>query len=405
MTKRFVLAVVFFGLGVSSAFGAAVVYSASGADGVAIFLPAVLPFQTALGTLNPNNVGSFPSGRREISWDGVPDSQAAPNNLPADFFNVISPRGVVFSTPGVGFQVSSSPISGVPLRFGNINAAYTAIFQTFTSPRLFTSLNSNVLDVNFRVPGFVTPATTSGFGAVFTDVDASNVTSIQFFDAVGNGLGIFFVPVAPNGGLSFLGVLFNAGERVGRVRITSGNASLSPATNDPPADVVVMDDFIYGEPQGIVTPTPTATPTTPPPISTPTPTATFAPTTPTATPTPTATFAPPTPTATPTPTVTLAPPTPTATPTPTVTFTQTAPAATSTATATPTNTPPLVATATATATSTATSTPVATVTATATIVGGGGGPSREGIPTLSGGMLALLAVTLAAIALLLVRRG
>ena len=30
-------------------------------------------YRTQLGTLNPNVVGSFASGRREINWDGVPD--------------------------------------------------------------------------------------------------------------------------------------------------------------------------------------------------------------------------------------------------------------------------------------------------------------------------------------------
>ena len=36
-------------------------------------------------------------GRREINWDGVADGFAAPNNLPANFFNKNSPRGVVFA--------------------------------------------------------------------------------------------------------------------------------------------------------------------------------------------------------------------------------------------------------------------------------------------------------------------
>src|SRR4051794_30262887 len=71
-------------------------------------LPSVTGFRNALGTLNPNLSGSFNSGRREINWDGVPANFSAPNNLPADFFNVNSPRGVVFSTPGSGFQVSGN---------------------------------------------------------------------------------------------------------------------------------------------------------------------------------------------------------------------------------------------------------------------------------------------------------
>src|SRR5688572_24471503 len=66
----------------------------------------VTEFRNALGTLNPNTPGSFLGGRREINWDGVPDTFSSPNNLPANFFNVNSPRGAVFSTAGNGFQVS-----------------------------------------------------------------------------------------------------------------------------------------------------------------------------------------------------------------------------------------------------------------------------------------------------------
>ena len=64
---------------------------------------------------------------------------------------------------------------------------------------------------------------------------------------------VFNVPIGTvaDGSLSFLGVSFNAGEQVGRVRITSGNAALGAAINDNPGggiDVVAMDDFIYSEP-------------------------------------------------------------------------------------------------------------------------------------------------------------
>src|SRR5438093_3403006 len=184
MRSRLVLAAV-FGLVSSTALAAAVTFSGTGANAASL-QTTVDAYRTALGTLNANVAGSFPSGRREINWDGVPDALAAPNNLPANFFNVNSPRGVVFSTAGTAFQVSATAASGTAVEFGNLNATYTSIFQTFSPQRLFTALGSNVVDVTFFVPGSTTPATTSGFGAVFTDVDLASTTSIQYFDAMDN---------------------------------------------------------------------------------------------------------------------------------------------------------------------------------------------------------------------------
>jgi hypothetical protein len=192
--------------------------------------------------------GSFGSGRREINWDGVPDALSAPNNLPANFFNVNSPRGTVFSTSGTGFQVSANAASGTPVEFGNINPTYPSLFQTFSSPRLFTALGSNVLDVNFFVPGSTTPALTRGFGSVFTDVDLANTTSLAFYDASNVLLDTFFVPPGQTASesLSFFGADYGSNV-VSRVRITSGNAALGP-NEAGSLDLVVMDDFLYGEP-------------------------------------------------------------------------------------------------------------------------------------------------------------
>ena len=203
-------------------------------------------FRASLGTLNANTAGSFGSGRREINWDGVPDGFAAPNMLPGNFFNVNSPRGVLFSTPGTGFQVSANAAVGA-VEFGNLNPTYSGQFATFSAQRLFTALGSNVLDVNFFIPGSTTAALVSGFGSVFTDVDLANTTSIQFFDASNASLGTFFAPnLAGSEALSFLGVRFST-PVVSRVRITSGNAALGPNETGG-VDVVAMDDFIYGEP-------------------------------------------------------------------------------------------------------------------------------------------------------------
>lgn len=235
-----------------------VTFSATGANGAAI-QPTVDSFRSALGTLNPNSAGSFGTGRREINWDGVPDNFSAPNLLPANFFNVNSPRGVVFSTPGTGFQLSASTSSGTPVEFGHINPTYSNTFAAFSPQRLFTALGSNVIDVNFFVPGSANPAFTTGFGAVFTDVDFANTTSIHFFDLADTSIGTLFAPAgAGSETFSFIGGLFNAGEQVGRVRIVSGNAALGP-NESANTDLVVMDDFIYAEPRAVAAAVPEPT--------------------------------------------------------------------------------------------------------------------------------------------------
>jgi hypothetical protein len=222
------------------------IFSASGANAAAI-QAAVDAYRAALGTLNTNVAGSFGSGRREINWDGVPASSSDPNLLPGNFFNVTSPRGVLFSTPGTGVEVSANAGGAAPVLFGAINPTYPSLFQVFSPQKLFTPIGSNIVDVSFFIPGSSTPALTRGFGSVFTDVNLANTTSLTFFGASNQSLGTFFVPAAAGDQtLSFLGVDFGSLE-VSRVRITNGNAALGP-NQSPSVDLVVMDDFIYGEP-------------------------------------------------------------------------------------------------------------------------------------------------------------
>jgi len=123
------------------------------------------------------------------------------------------------------------------------------------------------------LPGSTVPALSTGFGVVFSDVDHVGSASIRFFDARGRKLGRFLAPAAP-GGLSFVGAVFASGV-VASVEIRSGNAAVV-TTNAALADLahhtehghgdkgdddegdddhrgrdlVIMDDFIYGEPIG-----------------------------------------------------------------------------------------------------------------------------------------------------------
>jgi hypothetical protein len=237
------------------------VFETSGATPADI-KPTVNAFRAHLGHNNGIG-GTFIGGRREINWDGVPDQFAAPNLMPANFFNSNSPRGVVFFTPGTGFEVSANTINptNTPVRFGNIRANFPNIFSTFSPQRLFTALDSNLTEALFFIPGTIQSATVRGFGVVFTDVNNDSSTTIEYLDVNGNLLFSRDVLPGPNvrGSLSFLGVTFDSPE-VFLVRITSGNsilrtpaavASTDSATADLALtqDVVVMDDFIYGEPR------------------------------------------------------------------------------------------------------------------------------------------------------------
>jgi len=226
----------------------------AGAAGSAAGLtPTVGAYRALLGEPNNASMPSQPTGRREINWDGVPDERSAPNLLPSDFFNTVAPRGAVFlSHKGNKFQVSadSANPTNTPVRFGNINQQYPNIFATFSPERLFTPLETNKMRVRFFLPGTNNPATVKGFGAVFTDVDLVDSTKIELFDRSGHRFWSQHVPkgTQPSQSLSFLGVKTTAD--IFEVRITAGNVPLSASNADSRRrDIVVMDDFLYGEPR------------------------------------------------------------------------------------------------------------------------------------------------------------
>jgi len=241
----------------TSAVAAPIVTSATAATAL-LLQPTVAAFGIALGAPDNVNQGPQSTGHREINWDGGGATNGTAPVTP--FTTFLNTRGGLFTTPGTGLQ-QSLPASGT-FSLASINPAYATTFAPFTLNRVFTPVGSNITDASFFLPGSNggTPASVSGFGAVFSDVDLANTTTMQFFDPFGTSLGTFAAPAAPGtANLSFLGVIFNAGERIGSVRITTGNAPLSASNTDGgTVDVVVMDDFLYAEPRALPEPAPLA---------------------------------------------------------------------------------------------------------------------------------------------------
>lgn len=229
-----------------------IVFQAAGPT-IASIQGSVDGFRAALGAPNNGNAaGPLNGGRREINWDGGGSAATATAATPFNGFLVT--RGALFTTPGTGFV--QAPPSGLATTFGN--PTYETTFQAFSPVRLFSAIGSNITVVDFFVPGGGNiSATTAGFGAVFTDVGQPGASKkgkrgasslIEYFGVDGELLFTSFIPASPGDGtLSFFGILFEDA-RIARVRITSGNEAPGP-DDDARLDIVMMDDFLYGEPR------------------------------------------------------------------------------------------------------------------------------------------------------------
>jgi hypothetical protein len=225
------------------------VFQAAGPDAASI-QSAVDAFRASLGDNNLNNPGPIQKGRREINWDG-----GNPNLLATT---------APVTTPGLGLSQappSGGPQGGLAVLFGN--PTYATAFRAFSASRLFTPVGSNITEASFSIPGTNgnAPATVRGFGAVFTDVDQPDgsplsatgtthkaSTLIDYFDKNGRLIFSSSVAAAPgDGNLSFFAIKFDDA-RIASVRIKTGDVAPGPNDNKQ-HDIVMMDDFIYGEPE------------------------------------------------------------------------------------------------------------------------------------------------------------
>jgi len=231
----------------------ATISAAEGRSGFRVFTatgditPTLAEFRSTLGEpANGGTPGPLPGGRREIKWDGVPAALTNVDTFPGAFFNTTVKAGAIFATDGIGFRNSDND-------FSDITPAYADDFNPFSLPKTFMPIGSAALTADSRVPGTETRAATRGFGVVFSDVERKGAASIKLFDAEGRSLGQYHAPVRTDpAGFSFVGVVVDS-SIVAQVRITSGQRARGSGVQDLSdggnLDLVVMDDYLYAEPQ------------------------------------------------------------------------------------------------------------------------------------------------------------
>ena len=208
-------------------------------------LTAVLTdFRTTVGDpAHGAGTGPQPAGRREIRWDGVPADQTNTDTFPIDFFRG---AGLISTTDGIGLRVSDND-------FGDVNPSYAEQFESFSQAKTFMSTGSARMTLTFRLAGTDTPGIVNGFGIVFSDIDREGSAYIELYDADDASLGRYLAPArADAAGHSFVGVVYDR-PLIARVEVISGEAALAAGREDVSSggtdDLVVTDDFLYGEPQ------------------------------------------------------------------------------------------------------------------------------------------------------------
>ena len=223
--------------------------------------PSFEAFRNVLGGPNNGNepISNPAGGHRQINWDAP--AEVLPFDMPGDFFAATVTRGIKFETADYTntFRVSNGPsFDVVPSVEDNqfdtvVGASQAAQFVPFSPSRLFAPYEDNVLVVKFVNVGDINEkATVSGFGAVFTDVNSDDTTKMEFFTKEGCLLATEYVRPQSNG-LSFVGAYFGSAE-IASVKITLGTLAIDDVEEAKyfrGAEVVVLDDLLYGEPQPV----------------------------------------------------------------------------------------------------------------------------------------------------------
>lgn len=207
-------------------------------------------FRSALGNLN-TQPGAI-TGRRELTWDAVPDDMLD-KTLPGQFFNQTGTeanpsfqRGLAYD-PSFDFRVSKTA-------FASLAPDAASEFKAFSGSATFASVGDQPQPwpISFQVAGGTQAAAVRGFGMVVNDVDVAGSVQIQYFNQ-NTLIGVVNVPPRTAGSpFSFAGLLFKE-PVITSIKVKHQGilkAGAKDISQGGSSDLVVMDDFVYGEPVG-----------------------------------------------------------------------------------------------------------------------------------------------------------
>ena len=164
-------------------------------------------------------------------------------------------HGLILSTKLSEFRVSDIDSDS---KFDSIvGSALADPFQAFSKSRVVSTLDDNTLFVTFEtlVSDVRTEASVSGFGGVFCDVDLEETTKMDSFLLRWIFAGQNVCRLGTRG-FELFGGPFENESTISKVVITLGNAPMKNAVDvkheGKKRDIVVMDDFLYGEPVGLL---------------------------------------------------------------------------------------------------------------------------------------------------------
>lgn len=186
---------------------------------------------------------------QNINWDGgavTALTQGMTSTIAPDLFlNGAGNRQLTIGDNGQNIVVSEDAFATLP--GGGANPSAGGGFANLTPTVNFSVTGGNVITIRFFEPNTTTPASIHGFGAIFTDVEVSNIAGLRIFDSSDTLIRTVSCPAGMSGASQFIGTMF-ASPMIRRIEIDMGNNMNFGTNPENPSmgnDFIILDDFRF----------------------------------------------------------------------------------------------------------------------------------------------------------------